>query len=102
MMRSSRGTLGSPSGLFAGRPYSFVRSFFGGGTLLTFISDVLEFIVGQMLDSDERILRGADAAQLVQLHLDRGAIPVLGILDQKHHQEGDDRRAGIDDQLPGI
>jgi hypothetical protein len=52
-MRSSPGTLGSQSGFFAGRLYTFVRSFFGGGTPLTFLSNVRELIVGQMLDSDE-------------------------------------------------
>ena len=33
-----------------------------------------------MLDSDQRIPRRADPDQLVELHLDRGAIAVLGIL----------------------
>jgi hypothetical protein len=30
------------------------------------------------------------------------SIAVLRVLDQKHHKEGDDRRGGVDDQLPGI
>lgn len=29
-------------------------------------------------------------------------IAVLGILDHKHHQEGDDRGPGVDDQLPAV
>ena len=42
------------------------------------------------------------ANQLVEFELDGVAITVLGILNQKYHQECDDRRACVDDQLPGI
>ena len=42
------------------------------------------------------------ANQFVEFELDGMAIAVLGILNQKYHQECDDRRAGVDDQLPGI
>jgi hypothetical protein len=45
-------------------------------------------------------LTGAD--QLVQLEVHGGAIAVLGVLDQKHLQEGDDRGAGVNHQLPGV
>src|SRR3569833_4674659 len=55
-----------------------------------------------MLDSDEGIVRLADADQLVELDLDRGTVAVLRVLDEKDHQEGHDRRAGVDHQLPGI
>ena len=34
--------------------------------------------------------------------MDRFGVPVLHVLNQKNHQKGDDRRAGVDDQLPGI
>ena len=40
--------------------------------------------------------------QLVELEVQRRAIAVLRVLDKKHHQERDDRRARIDDQLPGV
>ena len=40
--------------------------------------------------------------QLVQLGLHRRTVAVLGVLDQEHHQEGDDGRAGVDHQLPGL
>ena len=43
-----------------------------------------------------------DADQLVELELDRLGVAVLRVLDQEHHQERDDRRAGVDDQLPGV
>src|SRR5215203_6782745 len=39
---------------------------------------------------------------LVELYLQCLCIPVLSILDQKDHKESDDRRAGVDYQLPGI
>jgi hypothetical protein len=42
------------------------------------------------------------ANQLVELELDGVTITVLGILNQKHHQECDDRRARVDDQLPCV
>lgn len=29
-------------------------------------------------------------------------VPIVGILQDKHHQESYDRRSSIDDQLPGI
>ena len=29
-------------------------------------------------------------------------VAVLRVLDQEHHQERDDRRAGVDDELPGV
>jgi hypothetical protein len=40
--------------------------------------------------------------RVVQLHLHRLGITVLGILDEEYHQEGDNRRTGIDHELPGI
>src|SRR5919109_5353541 len=40
--------------------------------------------------------------QFIELQLDRGAIPVLGVLEEEHHQEGHNRRPGVDHQLPGI
>lgn len=40
--------------------------------------------------------------QLVQLDLHRGGVRVLRVLDQEHHQEGDDGGAGVDHQLPGV
>ena len=42
------------------------------------------------------------ADQLVEFELDRMAITILGVLNQKYHQKCDDRRAGVDDQLPGV
>src|SRR3954470_3336260 len=58
---------------------------------------LLKALVVDLLEVEECIvgaLGGAD--QLVQLELDRGRIAVLRVLDQKHHQKGDDRGAGVD------
>src|SRR5438477_3079095 len=29
-------------------------------------------------------------------------VPILSVLDQKYHEEGDHRRSCVDDQLPGV
>src|SRR6185503_16207433 len=56
-----------------------------------------------MLDPDELLARLVDGAEeFVELGLHRRAIAVLAVLDQEHHQEGDDGRAGVDNQLRGI
>src|SRR5262245_15844264 len=62
-----------------------------------------EILLGQLLQVEQGILRALDGADdLVELELHRHAVAVLGVLDDEHHQEGDDRRAGVDDELPGI
>ena len=40
------------------------------------------------------------ADQLIQLQVHGFGVAILRVLDQEHHQKGDDRRAGVDDQLP--
>ena len=40
--------------------------------------------------------------QLVKFQLHRRTVPILSVLDQEHHEERDDGRAGIYNQLPGI
>ena len=40
--------------------------------------------------------------QLRELHLQCESVPVLGVLDEKDHQEGDDGCAGVDDKLPPV
>ncbi len=42
------------------------------------------------------------ANQFVEFELDSVAIAILGILNQKYHQECDDRRARVYDQLPRV
>src|SRR5947207_187099 len=45
---------------------------------------------------------GSGTDQLVELDLDRARIAVLTVLDDEHHKKSDDRRAGIDGELPEI
>src|SRR6266852_8638223 len=42
------------------------------------------------------------ANQFVQFQVQRFSVAILGVLDEKNHQESDDRGPGIDDELPCI
>ena len=55
-----------------------------------------------MFDADKHVLRRAGTDQFVKLGLNGGAVPILGILDQKHHEEGHNGRACVHDELPGV
>lgn len=54
----------------------------------------------QMLDTDKIVLRLACPDEFVELCLDCRAVSVLGALNQEDHQECDDGRPGVDDELP--
>src|SRR6266496_2057811 len=62
-----------------------------------------EVFVGKLLEVDHRCA-GASYAfdKFIQLQVNRFCVAVLRVLNQKDHQKGDDRRAGVDDQLPGV
>jgi len=47
-----------------------------------------------------RFLGGAD--ELVELDLQGARFTVLRVLNDEHHEEGDDRRSGVDGELPVI
>jgi hypothetical protein len=32
----------------------------------------------------------------------RFGVPILGVLNQEYHEEGDNGRGGVDDQLPRV
>ena len=49
-----------------------------------------------------RVPCGADPDQFVQFGLDGSAVPVLRILHKKDHEEGHNRNACFDDELPSI
>lgn len=40
--------------------------------------------------------------KFIKFYLYRLRIPILGILNEKHHEEGHDRRPGIDHELPSV
>ena len=65
--------------------------------------DGVELVLALVLQLHRRVARALGSVdQLVELQVQRLGVAVLRVLDQKHHQEGDDRRAGVDDQLPSI
>ncbi|MNG13535.1 hypothetical protein D3C84_972200 [compost metagenome] len=43
-----------------------------------------------------------DPQQLIDFEVQDVGVTVLRVLDQKHHEERDDGRRGVDDQLPGV
>jgi len=40
--------------------------------------------------------------QLIKLEVYGLGVPVLGVLNEYHHKEGDDGGAGVNDELPGV
>ncbi len=62
----------------------------------------LDFGLGEMLDSDEIILSAARPDQFVKFGLYGRSIPILYVLNQEYHEEGDDRSAGVDNELPRL
>ena len=63
----------------------------------------LQFFVGEIFQIHQfvsRLLQGAN--DFVELQMHRFGVAVLGVLNQKHHQEGNDGSSSVDDQLPGI
>ena len=70
---------------------------------LEFIFEPLQLLVGKVLKIDKfiaRAFKGPD--QLVEFQLNGFPVAVLRVLDDKDHQEGDDSRASIDDELPSV
>ncbi len=62
-----------------------------------------EFVVGELFQIDEVIASTVKCAdEFIKLQVHGFGVAVLGVLDQEHHQKCDDRRAGINDQLPRV
>src|SRR5262245_42510519 len=67
------------------------------------LPQLLELFVRQLFQVDELRPRPLQRAnELVELEVDGDGVAVLRVLDQEHHEERDDRRAGVDDELPGV
>ena len=64
------------------------------------VSELFVRKIFQMHEPRPRALDRAD--QLVELEMDRLRVAVLGALDEKDHEECEDRRAGIDDELSRV
>ena len=62
-----------------------------------------DIALGHFLEIDEGIPGHlVDADQLVQFQLHGLRVTRLRVLNHKDHEEGDNCRRGVDDQLPGI
>jgi hypothetical protein len=88
-------------GRFGSELVSFVLCFIGrvlhrakAFSLAPVRAHLREFFLGQVFDPNEPIVCGASPDQFVKLGLNRGAIPVLGILDEEDLEERDDRCSG--------
>src|SRR5262252_5232116 len=66
-------------------------------------AQLVEVLFLELLQIEQLVAGVADGPdQFVELHLCGLGVTVLCALNQEHHQERDDRRAGIDDELPGV
>src|SRR5581483_10588073 len=71
--------------------------------LLELLLKLGNLFITAMFKIDKLVARALVAAhQFVELQVNCPCVAVLGVLDQEHHQERHDRRAGIDDQLPCV
>src|SRR6476469_8123390 len=77
-------------------------NFFSLGAACTFIADILEFFMRQMLNNNKRIISSTDTDKLIELDLNRCAIPVLRVLNQKHHEKSHDGRPRVNHELPCV
>jgi len=65
--------------------------------------DLSDLLVRAVLQINESVAGRLHAAQqFVELEMKCASITVLRVLHQKDHQEGNDGRPGVDDQLPSI
>src|SRR3954451_5358013 len=72
------------------------------GELVELIEQLGRARIGDVLQVHRLVARAGREDQLVELELDGPRLPVLGVLNEKHDQERDDRRAGVDHELPGV
>jgi len=64
---------------------------------------LLQFYFRQVFDRGKSVLGAFHRNdELGQLGLQRHGVAVLGILDEKNHQECDDRRSSVDHELPSV
>ena len=71
--------------------------------LLIFFGELLQLVIREMFDIDHFIVRLIDGLDdFIEFEVNGAGVAVLRVLNQKHHQESDDRGAGIDNKLPRI
>ena len=60
-------------------------------------------LLAQVFDIHERVSRSVHCRdEFIELEMDCQRILVLGALDEEDHEESDNGRAGVDDELPGV
>src|SRR5712692_1290968 len=70
---------------------------------LELLFEYFQILIGKVFKIDQFVSRVFERAdELVQLQLKCFSIAVLCVLNEEHHQERDDGRAGVDNELPGI
>ena len=80
---------------------SVVFCFFSESLKLFF--EFLELFIGEIFKIDKVISRTFKRADhLVQFEMHGFGVTILSVLNQEYHQEGDNGRGGIYDQLPSI
>lgn len=66
-------------------------------------SDTLKLFVRHLVETNKARACAFNASEkLIELQGNHLGLPVLGILNQEHHQERDDCRSRVDDELPRI
>src|ERR1700722_11020911 len=66
------------------------------------VAELFDLHLAQMLDADESIMRGTRPYQFVEFYLQCRTVAILSVLNQEHHEERNNGRARIDDELPRI
>ena len=96
LIGSHRSSLGSiPATLSV--PFCFPTN-----TLELFL-EVLEVFIGEPFKINKLVSSAFNGTyDLVEFQINGFRVTVLRVLDEEHHEEGDDGRAGIDNELPGI
>lgn len=75
----------------------------GVANVAVFLAQLFQFLAVQAVEAEHGILGILGyAQQLINLDMQDIVVAVLRVLDQEHHQERDNGRRGIDDQLPGV
>src|SRR5436305_1850820 len=70
---------------------------------LVVVIERLQLFIGELFYIDQLVVRATQCVyQLVQLQVNSFRVTVLRVLDKEHHQERDNRRSGVDYQLPGV
>ena len=63
----------------------------------------LHFFVGEIFQIEQFISRLSERTDdFIELQMHCFGVAVLGVLNQEHHQKGNDGGSSVDDQLPGV